>query len=849
MNLFLDSFISTLTGRSVERVSTLLEEAKVGKDQLQLIAERLVNFKDFTPLILGEEEFGSLISRTSISLNFRDIGVQMDELYSLDNGVSDLINGDRSILMSEVAALEAEVSALEKQIQNYAFLLSDGGSFDYAYLEPFNDELNRDSFDFPVTDRASQNFGPAEQASVRSDEGVLAISEQSLVTSPISGTIIDGNAIAMAITNNGIQNSTQSTSERGWRYVIGSPNPVSSGLADANGVTGAQVYIEYIMHNPGPCTEVRIVPFAEHPIQVVRVVLYENVLDNSKKFDVLDAPQTIDRPFTIHFPARTVAKFRVLLNQPVYNRKAEFASGEQTYDNLASTIAVGEPNPSTSQPDSAGIYQAFVRILAGLSKDERDRLIHIALPRGVNKHLNRDKIARLFSNRERFGPRDTWLLPGDAEDIVYALSEQINGSGDLSLLAPPVSANVMHTPSILDTPLAPILRGLRQSGGLNATALFFISKFRDVYQAVTHTATNTVNTHFYDMDLDPSIFPSPSPATQASFNYTYFLGLERIAIGFGDPAQKAVFVSKPFESVGDIGEIRIKTVDKDVILANQNRHSNIITSIEYSVSNVTNPFRESDWIPILPIDTETQISAERFFPDGSGRGLLRFPSLRNETLVLYRNGITIPLDGNVNYIYDASGLYVMGIKLPTGETSSSDVFTVDYVPSSTWSTINFADKGFDNVPLVSAYDSAGAGEGFLGTGGDVVVSLNHYPYVDEDLVQANLASGLRIGEYQPITVILEDGNIGENITNYGPGTQSPLPSSDTSAPVYIHTNNVLMFNQSITQKFRVYYQYLQNNTRVRVVLRVNDKQFATPKVDLFQIKGKTRRPNRAKAMQ
>lgn len=53
---------------------------------------------------------------------------------------------------------------------------------------------------------------------------------------------------------------------------------------------------------------------------------------------------------------------------------------------------------------------------------------------------------------------------------------------------------------------------------------------------------------------------------------------------------------------------------------------------------------------------------------------------------------------------------------------------------------------------------------------------------------------------------------------------------------------MLIFNQPITSAFRVFYSYLENNVRVRVVLRSDDKNFVSPKADLYQIKAKVRQP-------
>lgn len=851
MQFFLEDFIDTLSNRSTERISTILEEAKVGKEQISIIAERLVNFRDFAPLVLTQEVLGGLIGKASITANFRDLNLQFRELFRVDNDISDLLNSSKAIFSAEILALENEISALEKQVENYAFLLADGGSYDYAYMEPFSDDLNRDSFEWPIPDRASLGFGPIEHAVVRPDEGVLAISEMSIVTSPLTGSIVNGNATAMVVTNNGIENAVTYTSARGWRYVVATPNPVTSGLPEANGTTGAQVMLEFVLANPSPCTEIRIVPFSEHPIEVVRVISYE-AMNGTDPFDLITDPISIDRPYTIHFPARTVARFQVLLNQSVYDRWAEVPTPELEYAEVAAEILPVPPaithRERLTRPwefphtPEFGIWLDTIRFAKrkGILRRIRQRgdEIFTSIPRPFYKHWGDLREPDVWIQDTMREGTDRWdknsAASNKMRDLLYQIFQRQPGQAIGFVNA--LTASMDNFPEPLGNSLNPTVPTP------NASALAVLQMFREVFANGDGPSAAAGSAPADAVDSAVLFPPSVIPPTP-TFNYKYFLGLEHISIGFGNPAQKSVFVTKPFNSIGDIGEIRVKTSEVNVTLSSV-RDSNTITSVEYSVSNVSDPQSESDWIPILPIDDDTVV-AERFLPDGAGVGLFRFPAVRSEGVTLYRNGITVPLDATSSYVYDASGVHILGLKLPTGETSGHDIFTVDYVPTSAASTINFADRGYDSIPLVASHDNTGAGEGFTGTGGNLVVTLAHYPYVDEDQIQENL--GLRT--YSPVTVILEDGTVCENITNYVEGVQTPLTDSTVGLPTYIHRGNLLMFNTAITQNFRVYYQYLRNNVRLRVVLRVNDRQFATPKVDFAQVKAKTRRPVRAETLQ
>lgn len=873
MQPFLEDFIDTLTNRGVERVQAVLEDAKIGKEQVKIIAQRLSDFRDFATLIFTTEVFGDLISSGTISVNIRDLSLQMQEMYRIDNEISDLISGSKAIFSSQISTLEKEIAALEKQIQNYGFLLSDGGYFDYAYMETFNDALNMESFDWSIPDRASQYFGPAENAEVRTDEGVLSIAQYSRSTS-ITAQIVKSNASAFVSVNNGIENATKFTSEQGWRYVVASPNPVTSSLAEAGSVTGAQILVEFALNEPSISNEIKITPFAEHPIQIVKVVAYETMAD-SQGYEVVKNPVVIDKPLSLQFEARTVAKFQVLISQNVYERTAEVVTGEIQYRNIADAsdayrkyndnnfLFHPDKNKKRNKPkfnDDRFSHLYFIirqRLKRLLDRNQKRNLSNLnggnGSPLPKRLPINFGDLSKIPIRREKdinyiYGKQDPskfWNGDSPHLKVMSKMLLDFFDDRDVSLANYPAG----QIPQILKSDLFknPLLSTLYGDKNLDyqkirPLASFIISQFRDV--ANFHTQQDGPAQNIL---TKANIYPAPMTSSVSSYKYQYFLGLEQISIGYSTPGQKAVFVTKPFSSVGDIGEIRLKSSEKNVvdnnILINQP-----LTSVEYSVSKVSDPNEESDWIPILPVD-QSQVTGERFFPSSAGSGYFRFPALRSENIFLRKNGQSVNLDVARNYIYDASGVHVIGINLPNGELSDLDIYTVDYYPSPIFSTINFEDRGFNEVPLINVFSSDSAGESFTGTNGSTTVTLSYYPYVDEEQIQSNIASGQSVGPYEPVVVVLADGTIAGNITSYTKATQEQLNTNDSATLTYIHRGNLLIFNKPISQAFKVYYQYLKNNVRLRIVLRANAKQFVAPKVDFVQVKAKTRRPNRAEVIQ
>ena len=91
--------------------------------------------------------------------------------------------------------------------------------------------------------------------------------------------------------------------------------------------------------------------------------------------------------------------------------------------------------------------------------------------------------------------------------------------------------------------------------------------------------------------------------------------------------------------------------------------------------------------------------------------------------------------------------------------------------------------------------------------------------------------------YNPVLVTTSSGEEVVNLTDYSGGVQGVL-SPEEEKLQFIHNGRNLIFNRLIDEPFRAYYQYLPSNTRLRIVLRSNHKDFVTPKVHAAQVKAK-----------
>jgi hypothetical protein len=135
--------------------------------------------------------------------------------------------------------------------------------------------------------------------------------------------------------------------------------------------------------------------------------------------------------------------------------------------------------------------------------------------------------------------------------------------------------------------------------------------------------------------------------------------------------------------------------------------------------------------------------------------------------------------------------------------------------------------------LVTASSSGYSGEIFDGTGTSNSIELSHLPYIDQSkfvnasysaingtIATSKSTSGnFDYSSYSPIKIIMADGTIATNITNYLlTDAQNPYFYS-TDSVLFTHSGRYIMFNKPITQSFRVLYQYIPEVFRYRIILR------------------------------
>ena len=785
MRPYLNNYIQTLSKRRQERVGSLLEEARVGKEQLSTLRERLERtVADGATLVLNKQRPEVLVRSQPFRANLISVEDRIQELFDVSNAIALMLNSHAAILTSDVKAIEDELIAMDKMVSNFAFLLADNQAYDYAFLESFTDELNRDVELGIVPDRSSLPFGPADQAFTRTDEGTLGLPESILNSHGMVGEIIRSNAGAFTISDTGLNNVFKKGSSTGWKKTMLTAGPVNAPLPESKGRPGAQVVLEFRLIQPAPCSEIRISPYADLSVELVQVTTFDSE-DDTQGTDQLDDVRHLDRPFTLHFPMRPVAKFQVVLNQPTYHRVTKHEDVlEYRYHHMLETLEQRRegPNHTYKRVYFVNAIEQSI-LLEAMGQGEQS----ISLPAN---NLDPDRGPMSISNLVlafRFDRPSLWTE--GAEDESYILFNVLQQEGT-------------------------DIDDIQRHGG----------DF-EVTKNAKMLATDNPISQALDKALDTQI-------VESGFTYYYNLGLHHVGIGVESPGFKGVYVSKPLPAPGDIGEVRIKTSEDNYKAPISARHSKQLTSVEYSISNLSSPIHEVNWKPILPVGT-TEVKAERLFLDEGGNAMFRFLADSSLTINIYRNGYAMGVGaGALEWIAGSEPGTIAGVKIGLSVIAPEDIFTCDYTPVGDPTWLSFEDEDYRLPPLVAAHDESGAGERFLATADRNTITLASHPYIDPLLASA--------GGYQPIVIQMDDGTVPENLTDYQTRRSVSLPPDGY---YYIHSGDTIMFNRPVTTPFRVYYQYLQNNVRVRTVLRCNVKDFVSPKVDYVHLKAKTRSPD------
>lgn len=818
MREFLSEYITTLTQKRQERIYDLLQAAQVGKTDLDSIASKLVDLKISSPITIGLEAVNGMILAQKFDSTYNDALQRLQELFQASNLVSLLLDTHTALLTSEIKAIEDEINAIEKAIANYAFTLEENGFYDYVFSETFSDQTMSATELMPsLSDRDGTLFTVEQRAYINTNSGILTLDPDLTISFALTGQIVEDNCLSYQTTATNLAEAFNLNSGTGWKVNISSPRPLSSSLVDGL-KKGAQVKIRSSLSAPSPCDTLIMTPLADSPIYLVSVGLLTE--DNpGNPISVLAEPIKIEQPYVITFPLQSITGFEFVVSQPVYIRgtlptNKEEELHRQVFDKVKANRLTLDTLNNISYPNNKDVLQRiFLRTMEKITKNKSK--LH-----AYKAHFPKNSFVfsagpMSFNNIERKQRGDVTVYKNQINDVLRRMiHERLFAS----------NREVLNDRHLLNVSTAFV----KNASTLNANLMSSTSQEWpriNVDNPITYTS------------LSNSILNE-----QQYLDYRYSLGIRNVEIGTGIRNFKGVYVSKQLPSFTSADEVKIKTDHTNYELEGTSRDDNRLTSIEYSVTNQSNPVKEEDWVPILPIE-EDDIVGERVFFNEAGISYPRFQMSSVDAFALFKNGYQVS-NNLMEMNKTEDGLSIKSIRIPLNQIFLNDIFTINYTPSGQFKVANFKDKGFDDQILASAFDETGGGQTFSSTGDSNIIKLNYPPFINYDSIASNgsYSEDLGfVGVYQPITVILKDGSLATNFTNYKGITQTSLIDVDSDVVGYLHSGDKLIFNQPISERFTVYYQYLPSDLRFRVVMRCNSIDYVSPILTTLQLKAKTRK--------
>jgi len=183
--------------------------------------------------------------------------------------LSDTLDAESITLMSEIAFLEKQVQRIEKAISKHAFLIADGGAYDYGYIETFSDNFGRDvNMQYRIPDRTGIPFSKEEEATVDLSSGTLVMPITGSLGRAYSAHLVSNNFGPYTTSHTSIDDIGSTDEGRVWRSSINSPVPINSSLRefDDKGIqnqSGAKAVIDLVFDTATTINNMYITPLAD----------------------------------------------------------------------------------------------------------------------------------------------------------------------------------------------------------------------------------------------------------------------------------------------------------------------------------------------------------------------------------------------------------------------------------------------------------------------------------------------------------------------------------------------------------------------------------------------------------
>lgn len=843
----LSDHISSFSRQSRRTIQAVLSESKLEKAEIGRLINKISSFasaSDYIPSLVSNM---AVMQKEPLVDLFRDMDLRVKTNYDVAKSLSMLKSSMSTIFSGEIQKIEKDILYLESYINNWSFLSGQDDLYNHNFVENFDSNTNSNIYDsnqFIFSDRNGLSFYEDEISSVDSVTGTLKFSsgQKEVLVNTFKDNIKEikyytNFASEFISSNTSIENVLDNSSDRTWNMTVKSPFPIKESIFSreefkqyANTVAfddSAQVAVEIILNSQVPASKISLSPNVTKGLYLMQVLIEAGVESNtgqtqqggSQKNTILTKPIYIDKSIDVELPGFTFIKSIVLF----------FAQKDYTRTRIT---------PVQSELNSKMVNQFAKEI----RKDRKKR--HDTLQDLVIKFFIKDYAKDyILKNKDLYNYDYTYYYPTDLSKKSVGVLKEIKNNKYYSDID---SYNKFKNTTILSNIIFSIVSysiGANMRASIKNT--YLESNLRDLSKPVSSFASGGLvplgdsnnipeNIHFieesfYSVDQKSVIDILNNIESQSQYEYMFSIKnisifeREQITAQIFQPKQRSVYVSKRIPLAGLPLNVKMMANYFSELSRIESSQAGDKTSAEFSVSIKDNPVSEDDWIPIMPYN-DSIIRTELLFPNAKGEATLRFiPSL--ESINVYESGIR----------RDSQTLIHNGKNITILAYNAAKTYIASYTPLDERAAKNIPlfSRSLANPILVAASSNGFNGERFEKTDFGNKVQLYKNPHIDNGkfanaryssingtITTSNSSFGnFDYSSYSPVKVILDDGTVALNITNYVLDNAQKESFYNTELLLFIHNGQSLLFNKPINQPFRVLYHHIADVFRYRVILR------------------------------
>lgn len=848
MLMELSDHISSFSRQARRTIQSVLSESKLEKAEIGRLISKISSFSsasDYIPTLVTNM---AVMQKEPLVDLFRDMDLRIKTNYDIAKSLAMLKSSMSTIFSGEIQKLEKDILYLESYINNWSFLSGEDDLYNYNFVENFDTTMNSNIYDsnqFTFSDRNGLSFNNSEYANVDPTTGTLKFSSgpEEVLISDFKEKIKEikyytNFSPEFISSNTSIENIFDNSSSKTWNMTIKSPFLIKESIFDreefkqyANTVAfddSAQVAVEIILNSEIVASKIRINPNVTKGLYLIQALVESGIRSNSgqteqtssKKNIILNKPIYIDKSIDLELPADSFIKSIVLF----------FAQKDYVRTRIT---------PMQSELNSKMVNQFAKEI----RKDRKKR--HDTLQDLVIKFFIKDYAKDyILKNKKLYNYDYTYYYPTDLSKKSVGVLKEIKNNKYYSDID---SYNKFKNTTILSNIIFSIVSysiGANMRASIKNT--YLESNLRDLAKPVSSFASGGLvplgdsnnipeNIHFieesfYSVDQKNVIDLLNNIESQNQYEYMFslknigiFLFDETITAQVFKPKQRSVYVSKRIPLSGMPLNVKMMANYFAEISRIELDQSNDKTSVEFSVSIKDNPTTEDDWIPIMPFN-DSIVRTEILFPNAKGEAILRFlPNI--ESLSVYESGVR----------RDSQTVVANGKNITILAYNSTKTYFVSYTPAneSACKEIALFSRSLANPILVAASTSGFNGERFEKTDFGNRIQLSKNPHVDYGkfanaryssingtITTSNSSFGnFDYSSYSPVKVVLDDGTVALNLTNYIVDNSQKESFYNTELLLFMHNGQSIMFNKPINQPFRVLYHHIADIFRYRVILR------------------------------